>query len=370
MSILSGTELDGRTRELLDRFGFDEERFERLRARVADGTLSPATNVVRGRVEPPAPGDVTPLPERGDDAEAREAGVAALRAGEVAFVVLYGGMATRFGGVVKGTVEVLDGRSFLELKLASAAEVADGLGAEIPAAVMTSFATDRATREFVAARGLPEPLWFSQYVSLRLEPDGALFRGADERPSLYAPGHGDFLDAFRRSGTLARLRDRGVRQVMVSNVDNLGARVDPAVVGMHLLAGRPMTAEVARKAGDMGGAPARVDGKLMLLEAPRFPPGFDQELIPVFNVNTVTFDLACLDRDFDLTWLYVEKEVDGRPAVQLEHLFHEASAFLPTTYLEVPRTGPRGRFFPVKTPDDLDAARESLREMLAASPLA
>ena len=87
-------------------------------------------------------------------------------------------------------------------------------------------------------------------------------------------------------------------------------------------------------------------------------------------MNTVTFDVGALDREYELTWLYVEKDVGGRRAVQLEHLFHEVSAFLPTTYLEVPRSGPRGRFFPVKTPDDLEAAREPLREMLAASPLA
>jgi UTP--glucose-1-phosphate uridylyltransferase len=369
VSVLSSADLDSRTRETLDRYGFDEERFELLRARVAEGALSPATNVVRGRVEPPADDDLTRLPDRSDDEEPRAAGIAALRAGEVALVVLNGGMATRFGGVVKGTVEVLDGRSFLELKLASAAEVGQALGAPVPAAVMTSFATDTATRDFVAARGLPEPLYFSQYVSLRLERDGDLFRGADGRPSLYAPGHGDFLAAFRRSGSLARLRDRGVRHVVVSNVDNLGARLDPAVLGMHLLGGRPVTTEVAPKDGDMGGAPARVDGRLMLLEAPRFPPEFDHERIPVFNVNTLTVDLDALDREYDLTWLYVEKEVGGRRAVQLEHLFHEISAFVPTTYLVVPRSGPRGRFFPVKTPEDLEATRAALRELLASSPL-
>ena len=362
-------DVDDATREVLDRYGFDAERFEQLRARVAEGSLSLESNVVRGQVEPPAPGDVVALPPAGEDADARAAGLESLRAGEAAVVVLNGGMATRFGGVVKGTVEVLEGRSFLELKLASAAEVGERLGVAIPAAVMTSFATDAATRAFVTERGLPEPLYFSQSVSLRLEPDGTLFREADGRPSLYSPGHGDFLEAFRRAGALERMRADGVRYVVVSNVDNLGARLDPAVLGMHILGGRPMTAEVARKEGDMGGAPARVDGRPMLLEAPRFPPGFDQESIPVFNVNTVTFDLAALDREYELTWLYVEKEVEGRRAVQLEHLFHEASAFLPTTYLEVPRSGPRGRFFPVKTPEDLAAAREPLRELLAASPL-
>jgi len=156
---------------------------------------------------------------------------------------------------------------------------------------------------------------------------------------------------------------------MVSNVDNLGARIDPSVLGMHLLGGRPVTTEVVRKVGDIGGAPARVDGRLLLLEGPRFPPGFDQRRISVFNVNTLTFDLDVLERAYDLTWLYVEKTVDGRPAVQLEHLFHEITAFVPTTYLEVPRAGPHGRFFPVKAPEDLDAARGPLRELLASSAL-
>jgi UTP--glucose-1-phosphate uridylyltransferase len=327
--------------------------------------------VVTGRVEPPLPEDVVRLPERGGAAyeAARAAGLDALKSGAVASVILNGGMATRFGGVVKGVVEAVDGRSFLELKLGQAAELSEQLGADVPAAVMTSFATDAPTREFLTGRGVPEPHYFSQYVSLRLDAQGELFRTADGQVSLYAPGHGDFLRAFRRSGTLEALRRRGVRHVMVSNVDNLPATLDPAVLGVHITQGRPMTAEVARNRGEPGGSAVRVDGRIMLLEGMRFPPDFDQTTLPVTNVNTVTFDLESLDREFDLTWLYVEKEVDGRKAVQLERLFHEASASLPTTYLEVPVAGPGSRFLPVKTPADLESAQESLRAALARPPL-
>ena len=367
MSVLD--RIDAESRATLERYDFDEPTFLALQARVADGTLSEASNAVGGSVEPPRPDEVARLPERGPDEEARAAGLEALQAGELALVVLTGGMATRFGGVVKGTVEAVDGKSFLELKLAQGREVAAALETEIPVALMTSFATDEAVREFVTRRELPEPLFFSQSVSLRLEPDGSLFRGGDGRVSLYSPGHGGFLEAFRRSGTLDRLRERGVRSVMVSNVDNLGARVDPAVLGAHRLAGRRVTAEVASKAGDTGGAPARVNGRLQLLEGPRFPPDFDQGSISVFNVNTLTIELDVLDRDYDLTWLYVEKTVEGRRAVQLEQVFHELTAFEPTTYLEVPRSGARGRFFPVKTPEDLERDRSALRELVAASTL-
>jgi len=236
-------------------------------------------------------------------------------------------------------------------------------------AVMTSFATDAAIRAYVAERRLGEPLFFSQSVAPRLRPDGELFRDEAGNVSLYGPGHGDLLEAIVASGTLAALRRRGVEHVVISNVDNLGARLDPVVAGSHLVAGRPLTVEVASREGDLGGAPVRLGGRLRLLEAPCFPPDFDQSRIPVFNTNTATASLEALEHPVDLTWLVVEKDVGGRPAVQLEHLYHELSAFVETTYLHVPRTGPRGRFFPIKLPAELERSLDDLREMLAVSPL-
>ena len=342
---------------VIERYHFDEPLFERLRALVADGTLSEESNYVRGTIEPLPAGELTPI-DRAHEAAGREA----IDRGEVAAAVLNGGMATRFGGVVKGIVEAVDGRSFLEWKLLDAER------AGVPMVVMNSFATDEATREFVAGLEVPPPLFFSQSVSLRLNRDGSLFENDDGNDVPYAPGHGDFVPSLRREGVLDELRARGVRLLLLSNVDNLAARVDPGVVGAHLAAGRPVTLEVTEKApGDTGGAPALVDGRPMAVEGFRFPPGFDQDSIPVFSTNCFVFDLAALDRDYDLTWLYVEKEVDGRPAVQLEQLVNDVTRFQPTTYLQVLRTGPRGRFFPVKTPADLEAAREPLRELLHSS---
>jgi UTP--glucose-1-phosphate uridylyltransferase len=364
-------EVDPEARAILERNGFDADRFETLRERVATGSLSASSNIVAGLVEPPGPGDLTDLPAPGDPAfeETFTAGVDALRAGRVASLVLAGGMATRFGGVVKGVVEALDGRSFLEIKLSETARLAAALGAPIPVALMTSFSTDEIVREHVVQRGLGDPLVFSQFVAPRLRPDGTLFRDAEGHVSLYGPGHGDLLEAIRASGTLAALRERGVRHVVVSNVDNLGGRVDPAVIGAHVLAGRPLTLEVASKGPDLGGAPARVDGRLTMLEAPRFPASFDQAQIPVFNTNTAIIDIEALERPVELTWLVVERDVGGEPAIQLERVYHELASFVPTTFLVVPRRGPRGRFFPIKVPLDLEREQDALREMLAAMPL-
>jgi UTP--glucose-1-phosphate uridylyltransferase len=361
-------DVDRETAVVLERFGFDEPQFEVLRARVASGELSAASNLLRGTIEPPHPDDITKLPETGVAGFelTREAGLDALRRGEVAQVVLAGGMATRFGGVVKAVLAAVDGMSFLEAKLIQTAALEREVGLGVPVALMTSFATDAAIREHVVERDLGEPLVFNQFVSLRLQASGELYRDSEGRPSLYAPGHGDLFSALRRSGTLDALRDRGVRYVTVSNVDNLGARVDPVVIGAHITGGQPLTCEVARKEGDMGGAPVRVDGRLQMVEGPRFPDSFEQELVPVFNTNTTLFDLDTLDSEYDLSWLYVLKEVDGRPTVQLERLYHEVSALVETQYLEVPRRGPHGRFLPIKTPDDLERAEDDLRELVSA----
>lgn len=361
------------TGEILERYRFDAQLFEELRRRVAERELSPETNRLTGQVEPPPEHAIVRLPAPGQEGfeDAFDAGLQAFARGEVAVAVLNGGMATRFGGVVKGIVEAVGGRSFLELKARAAEQAAAASGGDVPFVVMNGFATDEPTRAFVAERRLAEPLFFSQSVLLRLTREGDLFRASDGEPSPYSPGHGDFVPSLRASGVLAELRERGVRTLMLSNVDNLGARPDPVVVGMHLRSGRPLTAEVTAKApGDLGGAPALVDGHTMHVEHFRFPRGFDQDTIRVFGTNSFTIDLDALDADYPLTWLYVEKAVEGRPAVQLERLVNELTAFLPTSFLEVPRTGPRGRFFPIKEPHDLDAAQRPLREMLAASPFA
>ena len=155
--------------------------------------------------------------------------------------------------------------------------------------------------------------------------------------------------------------DGGGKYLFISNVDNLAARLDPVIIGCHILSGKTLTAEVAPKwPGDQGGAPVLVDGKLWVVEGFRFPPDFDQDQVPVFNTNTFTVNAESLDQDFDLAACYVEKSVDDMPAVQIETLLGELTRLLDTQYLRVKRTGERSRFFPIKTPQDLADGREDL----------
>ncbi len=363
-------EVDAGTRAILERHALDAGTFDRLRDALISGAFTPGANAVQGLVEPLEPDDLTAVVSPGEPGfdEAVLAGTEALREGSIAIVVLAGGMATRFGGGVKAVAEAIDGRSFLQVKLEETRRLAAALGCTIPETLMTSFATDDVVAAYLAEQGLGDPRRFVQPAAPRLRPDGSVFLGADALPSLYGQGHGDLFSAIRSSGTLDELIAAGVRSVIVSNVDNLAARVDPAIVGMHVLAGTPLTVEVVAKERDTGGAPARVDGRPRLLEAMQFPSDFDQELVPVFNTNTSLITVEALAEPGELTWLVAEKRVEGEPVIQFERLYHELSVHVPTTYLVVPRVGPRGRFLPVKEPADRERMQPLLRETLAAPP--
>ena len=338
----------------LDGLALDRAQIERTAERLATGDLDAAVNRFASDPEPVGPEDVDLAEALSNPERARlEAlGREALAGGRVAVCVLNGGMATRFGGGVKGVVEALAGRSFLEIKRAQAR--ARG---PVPFLVMNSVATHRPTLEFLEARGLAEGVHsFLQSVSLRLTPWGEAFRDDRGQLSLYAPGHGDFPGALRASGLLRELA--AVEWILLSNVDNLGAEPDPLVIGYHIAHGRPLTCEIARVArGDVGGTPARADGRIQVVEGFRFSPGFDFSRLHFLATNTFVFSRSALEPVFPLSWFYVEKEVDGRPAVQMERLVNELSRFVDTAYLATPRGGPHGRFFPIKARRELEQLR-------------
>jgi UTP--glucose-1-phosphate uridylyltransferase len=232
-----------------DLYGYDAA----AQAAFAERAARRSDNAVTGTLAPLPPGTIAVLPARGtpEHDRLRARGEALIAAGQVGVVILAGGMATRFGGVVKAIVPAHGDRTFLQLKLADAAGRARAL-------VMSSFATHDAIVAHV--RGLEVDV-FPQMTALRLTPDGAPFRDARGELSPYATGHGDLTFALRASGALRRFRDAGGTTLLMSNVDNLGATLDPAILGVHAEGGAAITAEVVRKApGDKGGAPALLDG--------------------------------------------------------------------------------------------------------------
>lgn len=338
-------------------WGFDNDQLDGFITRLAQATTS---NAVMGTLTPPSPEDLRALPQPGSAEHQRlsKRGKEAIAAKKVGVVILAGGMATRFGGVVKAVVPVLEDRTFLKLKLDDVRHA----GPDVPVYVMSSFATHERLLQHVKELGAQNVEVFAQFVSVRLTPEGQLFKEADGDVSPYATGHGDLTFALRKSGLLSKFRAGGGTLLMMSNVDNLGATLDPAVIGAHLDRGAKLSAEVVRKAkGDKGGAPARLDGVPQIIEGFRFPPTFDQDSIPVFNTNTFVMDAAAIDRDFPLPFYKVLKKVDGATAVQFERLVGELTAFLPTTFLEVAREGAESRFLPAKDPEELAGRLGTIR---------
>lgn len=353
----------------IDARGFSRERLHKWAATI--GVDRDARNRLTGSVEPPRDVDVTsaPVVASEDHAKYSAMGWDALKRGEVALCVLAGGMATRMGGVVKALVEALPGKTFLDLRLAEQAALR-ARGARVPLWLMTSEATRAPIEAALAAKSLPSSddlAVFEQCVSLRLTPEGRVFHESDG-PSVYATGHGDLPDALRTSGLLGRFIAGGGKYVWIANLDNLGATIDPAILGFHLAHGGALTVEVVDKvAGDRGGGPVIWNGRRIIAEEFRLPKDFDPSKVPVFNTNTFIVDARALDAlDFEFTFVEVEKTVDEKKAIQFERLLGEITVPLEPRFVRVPREGVGSRFLPVKDHDELRKRRPEI-ELIATS---
>ena len=362
--------LDPELRERLAGDGFEPEPFLALAATLHDGdaaTRRRTRNCVKGEVTAPRPGEVAKLPEAGSPGEERLRALCfeAMAKGELAFCTMAGGMATRMGGIVKALVEVIPGHTFLQMRLADNRTASKRAGRPVPLWLMTSDATHDDIVAALKKEGAGDHVAaFRQNLSLRLTPEGELFRGDDGKPSEHATGHGDLVDALRRSKLLDRFVAAGGKYVWITNIDNLGASIDPAILGRFIEAtqkGIDVQCEVCRKEGDKGGIPVHAEGKLQVLEEFRLPAGFDPSTVSVFNTNTFLVRAEPLLKQ-PLTWTYfeVEKKVDGRPAIQFERLLQEITAQMPSTYIEVPRDGAASRFLPVKDFDELAKRRADI----------
>ncbi|MFZ4735925.1 MAG: UTP--glucose-1-phosphate uridylyltransferase [Bradymonadia bacterium] len=350
------------------------ETLSTLRRAYLAGELGAARNRLAGTIEPLQESELEDVRETTHvDAEALALGRRALERGRVGLVVLNGGMATRFGGVVKGVLPVDDQRSFLGLKLLDALRVAQHYDAEPPIVIlMNSRATSGPTRAHLDANdyfGYPEErVWlFEQQWAVRLRPSGEVYRDNAGAVSFYGPGHGDLVECIVRAGLLEQFIEGGGQTLLMSNVDNVPATLDLELLGRHLRADTDLSVElVDKRPGDTGGAPARVDGRAQIVESFRLPEGFDTTRLPVFNTNTLWIRAQALQNTVPLTWFAVEKRVDDQAIVQFERLVGELSAHVGTHWLRVPREGRRTRFVPVKHPDDLGQQRAELLDAWTA----
>jgi UTP--glucose-1-phosphate uridylyltransferase len=183
------------------------------------------------------------------------------------------------------------------------------------------------------------------------------------------PGHGDLYTSLQSSGMLERLLDEGYRYAFVSNVDNLGAVLEPRIAAWFAGSGAPFASEAIDRteADKKGGHLARHGDALILRESAQVSDA-DQDAFQdtsrhrFFNANNLWIDLAALADVLEesgpvlgLPLIVNRKTVDPAdqtsPAViQLESAMGAAiGVFDGAVALHVPRH----RFLPVKTTSDL-----------------
>ena len=295
-------------------------------------------------------------------------------------IKLNGGLGTSMGLTgPKSLLVVKEGLTFLDIIARQAVEI----GA--PLLLMNSFATDAASVAVVEQYpGLRHdlPLSFCQHKQLKI--DAATLAPAtwpDDRELEWCPpGHGDLYTALVTSGMLDRLLRAGYEYAFVSNADNLGAVLDPAILGYMADKELPFLMEVAdrttadRKGGHLARRP---DGGLLLREIAQCPagdlPAFqDIDRHRYFNTNnlwlhlpTLRATLAANNNELDLPMIRNRKTVDPRdphstPVYQLETAMGSAIAvFEGAEAIRVPRA----RFAPVKKTDDLLAVRSDAYQL-------
>jgi UTP--glucose-1-phosphate uridylyltransferase len=305
-------------------------------------------------------------------------------------VKLNGGLGTSMGMTgPKSLLPVKDGLSFLDIIVRQVLSLRRRFTCRLPLVLMNSFRTRAASLELLAryedvSADLPD-----DFVQHKVPKVAA----ADLRPVSWPhdpdlewcpPGHGDLYAALVTSGMLDALIERGYEYAFVSNADNLGAVLDPAILVWFAAERLPFLMEVADRteADRKGGHIARLRhgpgaGRLVLREAAQCPPE-EAELFQdvtrykYFNTNTIWLNLQSLAGELArrgnvlaLPMIRNAKTVDpadpASPEVyQLETAMGAAiSVFDGAAALRVPKS----RFVPVKTTNDLLGLRSDVYEL-------
>jgi UDP-N-acetylglucosamine/UDP-N-acetylgalactosamine diphosphorylase len=209
--------------------------------------------------------------------DARAAGEEAIRQGKVACMIVAGGQASRLGiDHPKGTFPIgpVSEKSLFQILAEKIRASGLRYGVEIPLVLLTSRATDAATRLFFEERkhfGLsPDRVRFLRQGSIPafgldgkilLKSKGEIFRNPN--------GHGGSILALWDSGILDGLRDEGYEILSYIQVDNpLALPVDPVTIGLHILEGAEVSSKVAEKTDpdERVGVFAVRDGRLEVVE--------------------------------------------------------------------------------------------------------
>ncbi|MHB1080198.1 MAG: UTP--glucose-1-phosphate uridylyltransferase [Prosthecobacter sp.] len=365
----------------------------------AEGLSESAIRAFRGSYAALLAGETGMIPEDtispakdlpcADELKAPAAERAAALLKQTVIIKLNGGLGTGMGlEKAKSLLPVRGEDTFLDLIARQILLLRSQTGGEVPMfMLMNSFSTSADTAGHLAKRfpqlGGTETWELMQnkvpkVLASSLEP--AASPGSPDQ-EWCPPGHGDIYACLAGSGWLERLLSNGVRYAFVSNSDNLGATLDPAILAWFADSGMPFAMEVTRRTeSDKKGGHLAVrlsDGRFLLRESAQCPKADEGHFQNIdqhryFNTNNLWIDLQALksalqanDGLIPLPPIMNKKTVDPRDAtspavVQLETAMGAAiECFAGAGAIEVSRV----RFAPVKTTSDLLAVRSDAYEL-------
>lgn len=237
--------------------------------------------------------------------ELNELGINHLKNSNFAYFTMAGGISTSMGGCSKAILEAKENKTFLEIKLNHIRYVQKKYNCIIPFILMTNEETDLSITNFLSKENRLNEInliKIIQPVSIRFEEINNEIKVAKLKNGdvSYAPG--GHYDAFILLNEIKdKLKNQGIETIYVTNIDNLGATIDPLLLGIHLKEKSFFTPEIARKeTNDKGGTFARISGKLKLLEGPMVPDDYkekfnDIEVNKYFNTNLIYMNINLFD---------------------------------------------------------------------------
>ncbi len=294
-------------------------------------------------------------------------------------VRLNGGLGTTMGlATPKSLVMVKPGLTFLDVIARQVLAARARWRARLPLVLMNSYATRGPSLEALRSHSglagdLPADFLQHREPRLRAADLQPLDLPADPDAEWCPPGHGDLYAALQASGMLAEMLARGYRYAFVANADNLGAVLEPRILGWMVRREIPFVMEVVQgtAADRKGGHIASHAGRLVLRDTAQAADDgsfTDFARWRFYNSNNLWIDLVALAELLDahdgvlpLPLIVNRKTLPAAgEVVQLETTMGSAIGLIEGAHaLQVPRT----RFAPVKTTDDLLLVRSDAYEL-------
>lgn len=194
-------------------------------------------------------------------------------------------------------------------------------------------------------------------TGLKLIPTSA----GDSEENWYPPGHGDIFEMIVRSGVAEKLISEGKEWAFISNIDNPGADLDPAIAQEVYKKKIPLLMEFTTRTPNdrTGGVLIKQNGRVSCLELSQVPDNVLPQFVSLdyssFHTNNMWIHLPKVvdmvhSRALKLSPCAVLRELGNSEVIQLENVI---ASILPLIDDTVLLSVPRFRWRVIKTTADL-----------------